>query len=265
MKRLRNIAIYYIIFGVLCFVSFFASKLWPIALVGIFLFLIFLILRFIFNIKTLPIKLTKKQSGYIKTSLYLLPFIFSFWAFWYIGRPYRQTIIIPKNYEGVVAIKYGQKDGQKQWTSGFLGFGASRLIKVDSTGIAKTQFVYHNNDITFLGISKPNYSGGIKIYFENDLKFKIPIQTYPMSDTDEMYFERKVKQNEPVGYFEDEVDSPPLIIFVITKPSNYYKYFMKLGERKELLEKRQKEDPDLYYEVYEGENVLKKEYKHYYK
>lgn len=232
MKRLRNISIYYIIFGVLCFVSFFASKLWPITLVGVFLFLTFLILKFIFNFKTLPLKLTKKQSRYIKFFLYLLPFIFSFWVFWYIGRPYRQTIIIPKNYNGVVAIKYEQKDGQKQWTNGLLGIGASRLIKVDSTGIAKTQFAYHNNDIKFLGISKPNYSNGIKIYFENDLKLKIPIQTYPISDTDKRYFERKVKENEPVGYFEDEVDSPPLIIFVITKTSDYYNYFMSLEERK---------------------------------
>lgn len=225
MKRLRNISIYYIIFGVLCAFSYVAFQLWRILIPGAILFVLFLILRFIFRIKTLPPKLTKKQSLYISVFLYALPILFTIWVNWYTERPFRQTIIVPENYEGVVAIQYGQEGGQRQWTGGFLGIGASRLIKVDTFGIAFTKFEYHKTDIEFLYISPPKNNHGLEIFFKNDLKNEIPYKEYPKSINYKNNFEINVEKGFPVAYMTG-FDSPPLIVFVVTKPSNYYKYFM---------------------------------------
>ncbi len=260
MKRLRNISIYYIIFGILCALSYIAFQLWRILIPGVILLIVFIVLRFIFRIKTLPPKLTKDQSLYVSVFLYALPILFTIWVSWYNGRPYRQTIIIPENHEGIVAIQYGQEDGQRQWTGGFLGLWASRLIKVDSTGTAKTQFKYHNIDLKFLDISISNSSYGIEIYFENDLEHKIPIKAYPISANDYLNFEQAEKEDRPVGYFTG-FDAPPLIIFVVTKQSNYHKYFMTLEEKK----KEQIKNPDVYYSswYFENDNNILKEKYHY--
>lgn len=260
MKRLRNISIYYIIFGVLCALSYVAFQLWRILIPGVFLFVLFLILRFIFRIKTLPSELTKNQSLYVRVFLYALPILFTIWVNWYTERPFRQTIIIPENYEGIIALQYGQHDGQKQWTGGFLGIGASRLIKVDTFGIAFTQFEYHNNDINFLNINPPDLNNGIKVYFKNDLKHKISIKTTPISEKDYFIFEKVEKENRPVGYFTG-FKSPPLIVFVVTKKSNYYKYFMTEGEMiNEYINDHEKEP---YQGYFNGTRKLKKEFRIY--
>ncbi|MCF6347394.1 MAG: hypothetical protein L3J20_03740 [Flavobacteriaceae bacterium] len=261
MKRLRNISIYYIIFGVLCALSFVAFKLWRILIPGVILLVVFIILRFIFRRKKLPPKLTKDQSLYVSVFLYALPILFTIWVYWYTERPFRQTIIIPENYEGVVAIQYGQEDGQRQWTGGFLGIGASRLIKVDTFGISFTQFKFHDNDIKLLDIYSPNSSNGLEIYFKNDLKHTIPINVEDQYDKPE--FEISKKENRPIAYLT-ALYSPPLIIFVVTKPSNYHKYFMTLEEKK----KEQLKNPNIYYSSFyfdDNKNILKEKYDYLYK
>ncbi len=261
MKRLRNISIYYIIFGVLCAISFIYFQLWRILIPGVVLLIIYLILRFIFRIKTLPPKLNKNQSLFISIFLYALPILFIFWVNWYGERPYRQTIIIPENYEGVIAIKYGQYDGQRQWTGGFLGIGASRLIKVDTFGIAFTQFKYHNNNLSFLNTRAPRFNNGLEIYFKNDLKHKIPIITDPISNKDYFNFEKAEKEGRPIAYFT-EFNSPPLVIFVVTKPSNYHKYFMTEKEMIEEYRKEKNKEPRPY--IFEDVRKLRKKYHKYY-
>ncbi len=261
MKRFRNISIYYIIFGVLCALSYVAFQLWRILIPGVILFVVFLILRFVFRIKKLPPKLTKSQSLYVSIFLYALPILFTIWVYWYTERPFRQTIIIPENYEGVVAIKYGQEDGQRQWTGGFLGIGASRLIKVDTFGIAFSQFKFHKNSINYLYLGQRKYNYGMKVYLKNDLKNRIPIKTFPSSYTDYSSFEKKKKEDKPVGYFTG-FSNPPLIIFVVTKKSNYHKYFMTEEEiLNEYIKKygKQSKPPSLY-----NIKKLKEEYKHFY-
>ena len=262
MKRLKNISIYYIIFGVLCALSFVAFQLWRILILGVILFVLFLILRFIFRIKELPPKLTKKQSLYMSFFLYALPFLFTFWIFWYVGRPFKQTIIIPENYEGVVAIVYGQEDGQRQWTGGFFGIGASRLIKVDTLGVAFTQFKFHNTSIDFLDINQDTYNNGLKIYFKNDLENKIPYKEYPKSNYKNS-FEIQSEKGLPVAYMIES--NPPFVLFIVSIPSNYYKYFMNEEEKMELIKTKNKENPNHYYEIYDGQNILKEKYNYLYK
>ncbi|MCF6350653.1 MAG: hypothetical protein L3J23_06420 [Flavobacteriaceae bacterium] len=261
MKRLRNISIYYIIFGVLCAISFIYFQLWRILIPGVALLIIFLILRFIFRIKTLPPKLNKTQSLYVSVFLYALPILFIFWVSWYGERPFRQTIIIPENYEGVIAIQYGQYDGQRQWTGGFLGIGASRLIKVDTFGIAFTQFKYHNNNLDFLNTRAPRLNNGLEIYFKNDLKSDIPYKEYPKSINFKNDFEKAVEKGKSVAYFT-EFNTPPLMIFVVTKPSNYHKYFMTEKEMIEEYRKKHNEEPRPY--TFEDARKLRKEYHKYY-
>ena len=114
--------------------------------------------------------LTKQQLILWDAFLILLPFIYVILFSWYVWRPYNQAIVLPKNYEGIVAVQYNKPDGQsKEWTGGFLGIGASRLIKVDSTGMAKSQFTYHNNAVPFLGAQQHSSPKGLKIYYEDDL------------------------------------------------------------------------------------------------
>lgn len=225
MKRLRNTAIYYIIFGALLAASFFFFKLWPISILGILLLLTYLILRFGFKKKNIKNNLTKQQLILWDAFLILLPFIYVILFSWYVWRPYNQAIVLPKNYEGIVAIQYNKPDGQpKEWTGGFLGIGASRLIKVDSTGMAKSQFTYHNNAVPLLGAQQHSSPKGLKIYYEDDLDNEIIKGANGIKST------YKNIDGLPNIYFTG-YKKYPLIIFVITKKENYHYYFMNEEER----------------------------------
>ncbi|MEM6814201.1 MAG: hypothetical protein AAF600_07360 [Bacteroidota bacterium] len=228
MKRLRNIGIYYTLFGILLMVSFIFTNLWRISLLGIALLLIYFILKVGFKKNKIETKLSGLKLILWDLFLILFPFIYVLLTCWYVWRPYKQTIVIPKDYEGVVAIQYNKPDGQeKRWIGGFLGIGASRLIKVDTTGIAKTQFGFHHNAIPFLGAKQTYYNrGGLKIYYENDFKNEIIKgangKSYTYEDKDE---------NKPNIYFTG-FRKYPLVIFVVTKSENYLNYFMTKEEKK---------------------------------
>ncbi|SFZ83862.1 hypothetical protein [Tenacibaculum maritimum] len=254
MKRLRNIGIYYTVFGFLLMISFIFTNLWRISIIGIALLLIYFILKTVYKKNRIETKLTKQQLQLWDFSLVILPFIYVLLASWYVWRPYKQTIILPQNYEGVVAIQYDRPNGQKEkWTGGFLGIGASRIIKVDTTGIAKTQFKFHNNAIPFLGV-KQNYQnkGGLKIYYKNNLRNEIN----KASD-----FEWKNNINKEYVYFTG-FDYYPLMIFVITKPKLYRNYFMSKDEKKNLQEKYNKNP---YKNYPPDKHELNQKYAKYYK
>jgi len=231
-KLLRNIGIYYIIFtGVSVVLSFYFVlylfiPLLPILLLGI----IFIIIHSVTNNESsIVCKLTRFQF-YISTFLLIiLPIIFYLFTVWYVFRPYKQVIVIPENYEGIVVIQYDKPNGQpKKWTGGFFGIDDYRLIEVDSTGIAESQFDFHHNSIPFLGLEQTYYNrGGLKIFFENDLKNEIITGANGINST----YENKDK-NKPSIYFTD-AKMFPLIIFVITKKDNYSFYFMNEDEKNE--------------------------------
>ncbi|CAA0210562.1 hypothetical protein [Tenacibaculum maritimum] len=259
MKRLRNIGIYYTVFGFLLMISFIFTNLWRISIIGIALLLIYFILKTVYKKNRIETKLTKQQLQLWDFSLVILPFIYVLLASWYVWRPYKQTIILPQNYEGIVAIQYDRPNGQKEkWTGGFLGIGASRIIKVDTTGIAKTQFKFHNNAIPFLGV-KQNYQnkGGLKIYYKNDLDNEI------IKDADGKYQIYKNQNIEDPNIYFTGHTKYPLIIFVITKSKNYNNYFM--SEEEMINEYKVKYNHEPILGTFFNVHKLKNEYNQYYK
>ncbi|CAA0149566.1 hypothetical protein ACE1MK_15315 [Tenacibaculum maritimum] len=255
MKRLRNTGIYYTIFGILLAISFVFFQLWRISILGIFLLLIYLILRFGFKKKEIATRLDRRQLQKLDFFLAIFPILYVILTLWYVWRPYKQSIILPKGYEGVVAIQYNKPNGLvKKWTGGFLGIGASRLIEVDSTGIAKTQFKFLNNAISFLGMKQSNQNdGGLKIYYENDLDNEI------VKGADGVYY--SYKNNNELGIYFTDFNYYPLMIFVIVKTKNYNKYFMTKDEIGNWKKNQEERYPQTYIE--EPVHKLNKKYDYY--
>ncbi|MET4080469.1 hypothetical protein ABIB40_000409 [Pedobacter sp. UYP30] len=253
MKRLRNVGIYYTVFGALLAISFVFFKLWRISILGILLLLTYLVLRFWFKKKTLPTRLTSDQLRSWSLFLMVFPFIYVAATLWYIDRLYRQSIILPAGYEGVVAVQYDRQEGQKRkWIGGFLSIGASRVIKIDSSGIAKTRFKFLHNAIPFLDVEQHvQNDGGLKIYYENDLNNEILAGANGVYNT----YKSKTK-GQPNIYFTG-YNQYPLIIFVVAKPEHYYKYFMT-EIQKDSLEQVYKSDP--YNNYPSDENQLSRQY-----
>jgi hypothetical protein len=251
MKKLRNISIYYIVLGILLFCSILFSKLWKLSIIGVILFFIYLILRFIFKVKTFQVHWSKDKMSLWNHFFYLHPLLLVVFILWYSDRSFNQTIILPKNYEGVVVIDYDMSDGQEEnWTGTFLGMGGSRLIKANKNGHAKTQFKYPDNSIPILDIS----SGYIKledtkIYFENNLNKEIP-KYYRNESIDDFY--GKLKKNNSFIAFTIE-DKNYRVLFVVCKDKDYYNYFYTENEIKEINEKGER-----YYS--DWENILRDEY-----
>ncbi|MCG8713901.1 hypothetical protein [Tenacibaculum finnmarkense] len=254
MKRLRNIGIYYAVFGILLMISFIFTNLWRISIIGIILLLVYFFLKIVCKKKKIVTKLTKQQLQFWDFILVILPFIYILLVSWYVWRPYNQTIILPRNYEGIVVIQYDRSYGQSEkWVGGFLGIGASRIIEVDSTGTAKTQFKFHNNAIPFLGLKQTYHNrGGLKIYYENDLWCEIKKVSF---------FEWENNRNKECVYFTG-FDYYPLIIFVITKPKNYDNYFINKDE-KNILQEKYNKNP--YKNYPPDKHELNQKYAKYYK
>ncbi len=250
MKRLRNVGIYYMIFGIILALSFVFFQLWRISILGVFILLMYLLLRFGLKKKEIITRFNKRQLKNLDFFLAILPILYLSLSLWYVWRPYRQSVILPVNYEGVVAIQYNKPNGQeKNWTGGFLGIGASRLIKVDTTGISKTQFKFLNNAIPFLGMKQSHLNdGGLKIYYENDLDNEIIKGADGIYDT--------YRNNSELGIYFTGFNYYPLMIFIITKPENYYKYFMSKNE-KDIIQKEYDKDPYNNYPPNEHELNLK--------
>ena len=262
MKKLKNLGIYYIILTIISIILSFMVGLYlflpllPFFILGIAFLLSYYITKKLQ--KKAFIKLPKGLLNALTIFLIILPFISYTLTMWYPDRPYKQHVILPANYEGVVAIQYNRPDGQEKiWTNGFLGFGASRLIKVYTTGIAKTKFKFHNTAIPLLGMEQYDYNdGGLKIYYENDLDNEI------VEGADgSTYSTYKNKGKDKPNIYFTTFKKYPLIIFAISKSENYYKYFMS-AEEKDILQKKYKENP---YDNYPPDkHELNQKYKKYY-
>lgn len=241
-------------------ISFVFTNLWRISIVGIALLLFYFFLKIVYKKKEIVTRLTKEQLQFWNFILIILPFIYILSVSWYVWRPYNQTIILPEKYEGVVVVQYDRPDGQsKKWTGGFLGIGASRIIEVDSTGIAKTKFKFHNNAIPFLGAKQTHHNkGGLKIYYKNDLNNEI------IKGADGKYstYENKVKEL-PSLYFEGTDFYYPLMIFVVTKSENYNNYFLSKEEmiNEYIIKHNQEPSPGRFFNV----RILNNKYNQYYK
>ncbi|WP_158977558.1 hypothetical protein [Cellulophaga sp. L1A9] len=244
MKRLRNTGIYYLIFGILLAVSYVFSNLWPISILGVLLLLIFLVLKYFFKEASFIFSWNKRALQLLDVLLIALPFIYVALISWYVWRPYRQTIILPNTYQGIVAVKYNEANGQDEiWTSSFFGLCGSRLIKVDTSGIARTSSTFHNNSVPLLGFRQMNHNrGGLKIYYENNVDDEIVEGfdgTWSVDDNEE---ENKI-QIYLTGY-----NYYPLMIFVVVQPEDYFDYFMTEKEIEIWIGEQKKEHPNSYIE-----------------
>ncbi|MCD9621225.1 hypothetical protein LVJ99_09670, partial [Tenacibaculum maritimum] len=61
MKRLRNIGIYYTVFGFLLMISFIFMNLWRISIIGIALLLIYFILKTVYKKNRIETTFSKHQ------------------------------------------------------------------------------------------------------------------------------------------------------------------------------------------------------------
>src|SRR5690625_537647 len=243
MKRLRNLGIYYILIGIALTVSFVFFQLWRIAIIGVLFISTYFILKYIFKVRLIPSQFNQNHLRYLDWFYVVSPFLIIFITLWFLNRPYRQNIILPEDYEGVVAVQYNQENGQdKKWAGGFWGIGGHRIIDVDSTGMAKTQFKFMNNTIPFFGINHNDFNvKGLKIVYESNLEKEIVKNANGYSDNTYI----NTDPTKPSIYFT-AYNRYPLIIFVITKESNYLKYFKNKLELTEM-EEKYKKDPYNHY------------------
>ena len=244
MKRLRNTGIYYLFFGVLLALSFVFTNLWPIAIVGFLLLILFFILKYIFRKSVVQTSLNKRKLQLWDFFLIIFPFIYVILISWYVWRPYRQTIILPNSYKGIVAIKYDEIKAQNEiWTNTFFGLCGSRLIKVDTSGVARTSFKFHNNSIPILGIKQLNYNrGGLKIYHENNLDDEI------VEGFDGTWFVGASAKEGGKQIYSTNYSYYPLMIFVVAPPENYFDYFMTEKEIEIWVAEEKKKHPNSYIE-----------------
>lgn len=185
------------------------------------------------------------RSRIIKFLIYIHPVLLLLFFQQYDRYPYKQTIVLPEGYEGLVIIEYNQKEGApKEYSGGFLGIGSSSLITVDSNGYAKTQHKFLKRSIIPNFIREPavlNYFEDAKVYYKNDLKTLIPksqsrLDWYDyyvknnsystMSDEDSEFntFVYNIKKDKPVIFYDGGY-SNLVALFIVTKPSHYEKYF----------------------------------------
>ncbi|SDF19317.1 hypothetical protein [Cellulophaga baltica] len=244
MKRLRNTGIYYLIFGILLAVSYVFSNLWPISILGVLLLSIFLVLKYFFKEASFAFSWNKRALQLLDVLLIALPFIYVALISWYVWRPYRQTVILPNNYEGIVAVKYNVVNSQDEiWTSSFFGLCGSRLIKVDTSGIARTSFKFHDNSVPLLGIKQMNYNReGLKIYYEHNLDDEI------VEGFDGTWLVNDNTEESGKQIYSTDYNYYPLMIFVVAQPEQYFDYFMTAKEIEIWLAKDKKKYPNSYIE-----------------
>ncbi len=171
--------------------------------------------------------------------MYAHPVLLTMSVFYYLTMPYRQTIILPKGYEGLVVIQYDEPKGSKEYTGGFLGIGRSWLIKADRNGWAKTQHKYSDRHIPILDASSwnNNYLEDAKIYYEGDLNTQIPVSNYSFNPTEdyrqtpenyrrttEAAVSNNLKHDRPIAFLGYE--SILRNYFIVAKPGNYLKHFV---------------------------------------
>jgi hypothetical protein len=200
MSRVRNIAIYYIVFGIICAISFVYFDFYWIAVIGVLLLLYYYVAKYVFKVRELKGGLSKTATNIISILLIVLPPLSLLGIELYYHRPFKQKIVVPENYEGVVVVGYGSERIKKQeWDDGY------RFIKVDKQGLGET------------GFKIPEFIGGTLdetiIYYNNDFNHSIPVLSSDPLNND------TTKTSAYIVDFTDDYQ-----IYILTK--NYKKYFI---------------------------------------
>ena len=200
MTRLRNIAIYYIVFGIICAISFVFFDFYWIAIVGALVLLYYYVAKYLFKVQKAQPGLSKSAVNIISIFFIALPPLSLLGIELYYHRPFKQKIVVPENYEGVVVVGYGNENKAKEeWDNGY------RLIKVGDGGLAETSFKI------------PGFISGTLdetlIYYNTNLNKPIPVLSSDPLNND------TTKINAYIVDFTDEYQ-----VYVLTK--NYKKFFI---------------------------------------
>ncbi|MBS7563527.1 hypothetical protein KHS38_03835 [Mucilaginibacter sp. Bleaf8] len=197
MKFLRNLAIYYIVLGLLCGVTFALFGFFWIGVVGLVLLAAYYIAKYFFKVEAILPGLSKWAKRLLSAFLILLPILTLTGIELYYHRSFKQLIVIPDNYEGLVIVAYenGQVNNEA-WQDGY------RLIKADSRGLAKTSFEMPEHIVATLSETRICYTG--------NLSKSLPIE----------YHAPVNHQNEPTAYMVDFTDNYQ--IYVITSDFNNF-------------------------------------------
>ena len=200
MTRVRNIAIYYIVFGIVCAISFVFFDFYWIAIAGVLLLIYYYVAKYVFKVQELKGGLSKTAINVISIFFIVLPPLSLLGIELYYHRPFKQKIVVPENYEGVVVVGYGSERIKKQeWDDGY------RLIKVDKHGLGET------------GFKIPEFIGGTLdetvIYYNNHLNHPIPVLSSDPQNND------TTKTSAYIVDFTDDYQ-----VYILTK--NYKKYFL---------------------------------------
>ena len=243
MKKLRNIAIYYIVLGLLCGTVFwwYLFGLWRLAVIGTILGVVYLFLRFVLGLRAVAVERPNKKLIVWDVFFYLHPIILIICFLWYVDKPFNQTIVLPISYEGIVVIEYDRKDGQpKEWINTFLGLGGSRLIKVNKNGYAKTQFKVEDLYVPTFGSRSGFTLKGLKVYYENDLNNELPHYFRNESaGTHDFLYEKLKKDNFPIVYTTDTRGDKSGYNFVVCADKKFYKYYYTKIEKEEYNKKQE--------------------------
>jgi hypothetical protein len=86
MKKLRNIAIYYIVLGLLCGTVFwwYLFGLWRLAVIGTILGIVYLFLRFVLGLRAVAVERPNKKLIVWDVFFYLHPIILIICFLWYV-------------------------------------------------------------------------------------------------------------------------------------------------------------------------------------
>ncbi len=224
MNRLLGIAIYYMVFGICAFFSVFTFELWRLGVLGFSVLIVYVILKYFVEIDQLPFISYRSYGKWLTIIMAIFPFLCILTIHFYT-KPQKQTIILPKDYQGEVSILYSKFSDENS-----ISFSDRKTIRVGESGMVKTLYSCCNNDIPFLNIESKSSLEETNIFFENDLINKIPVYNYnkPKNKSDIIYNFYKTYEF-PVCY--SAILSNCCTLFIIIPPSKYSDYFNKKADK----------------------------------
>ena len=175
MNRLTAFGVYYVVLGMLMFLSLTLYMMWWLVPVGVVMIVLDFSLR---RMGVLPLgdtALSDTARLWANGFLAVFPFLPILFVFGIFSRPFNRMIVLPDGYRGLIKINYGRPDGQAvAWSGGIPYLGADRLIRVAGDGVAVTQAKHPGETFPILNAYfDVQVGGGARIYYESDLNRQI--------------------------------------------------------------------------------------------
>ena len=141
--------------------------------------------------------------------------------FTYHYRPFKQALMVPDGYEGVITISYDDPDGQPiRSRGGFLGIGVEYLIDLGEDGSARTQLTYPGNSIPLFNLpQRTDIRNGLSIYYTSQPGVAV------IDCADAPFNTFNGAQDGNPSLYLPFVDNYPSTMLVLVQPEDYCKYF----------------------------------------